>query len=315
MSKQTVTPGTSTTPVTPVTPTASATPVTVIGLGPMGRAMVGAFLDGGHQVTVWNRTASRADELVARGAVRAATVDEALAANELVILSLTDYDAMYALLGPATGALAGRVLVNLSSDTPKRAQEAAAWAAGHGARHLSGGVQVPPSGIGKPESATFYSGPKDVFEEHAATLGVLTGTNYLGEDPALAPLYYQLQMDIFWTAMTSSLHALAVARAHGISAGDFLPYAVPTLASLPGFLAFYAPRIDRGAYPGDVDRLAMGAASVDHVLHTTRDAGVDTTLPAAVLDLFRRGVTAGHAADSFTSLIEVLADGPVTTGV
>src|SRR3954447_1888627 len=45
--------------------------VTVIGLGPMGRAMVDAFLDRGHAVTVWNRTASKAEELVARGAVLA----------------------------------------------------------------------------------------------------------------------------------------------------------------------------------------------------------------------------------------------------
>ncbi|MFD5112488.1 NAD(P)-dependent oxidoreductase [Streptomyces sp. NPDC058391] len=279
--------------------------VTVIGLGPMGQAMVRAFLDDGRQVTVWNRTASRADELVARGATRAATVEEALTANELVILSLTDYDAMYAILGPAAGSLSGRVLVNLSSDTPAKAREAAGWAAGHGARYLAGGVQVPPSGIGRPESSTFYSGPKDVFEAHAGSLAVLTGTDYRGEDPGLAPLYYQMQMDIFWTAMTSYLHALAVADANGISAAEFLPYATSTVSSLPGFLAFYAPRIDGGEHPGDVDKLAMGVASVDHIVHTAKDAGVDTALPEAVLGLFRRGVAAGHADDSFTSLIEV----------
>ncbi|MEV4184161.1 NAD(P)-binding domain-containing protein, partial [Streptosporangium canum] len=42
--------------------------VTVIGLGPMGQAMADAYLDGGYEVTVWNRTAGRADRLVARGA-------------------------------------------------------------------------------------------------------------------------------------------------------------------------------------------------------------------------------------------------------
>ncbi|MEV4441143.1 NAD(P)-binding domain-containing protein, partial [Streptomyces sp. NPDC049577] len=149
-------------------------PVTVIGLGPMGRAMVQAFLTNGHEVTVWNRTAARADDLVALGARRAATAEEALAANELVVLSLTDYDAMYAVLEPAADALAGRVLVNLSSDTPEKARAAARWAEGHGARYLTGGVQTPPSGIGDRASSTFYSGPRDVFEAHAPTLEVLT---------------------------------------------------------------------------------------------------------------------------------------------
>ncbi|MGW0563801.1 NAD(P)-dependent oxidoreductase [Streptomyces sp. NPDC003016] len=279
--------------------------VTVIGLGPMGQATVGAFLKAGHEVTVWNRTASRADELVARGARRAATAEEALAANELVFLSLTDYDAMYAVLEPAAASLDGRVLVNLSSDTPARARAAATWAAGHGAQHLTGGVQSSPSTIGGPDVSTYYSGPKDVFEAHRDTLKVLTGTDYKGEDPGLAALFYQLQMDIFWTSLVSWLHVLAVADANGITAGEFLPHASETFASMPDFLRFYTPRIDAGHHPGDVDRLAMGVASVGHVLHTTRDAGVDPALPAALLDIFERGMAAGHAGDSVTSLVEV----------
>ncbi|MEN8656045.1 NAD(P)-binding domain-containing protein [Streptomyces sp. 21So2-11] len=279
--------------------------VTVIGLGPMGQAMVAAFLDRGHEVTVWNRTASRADELVARGARRAATVEQALEANKLVILSLTDYDAMYALLEPATAALSGRVVVNLSSDTPRKAREAAKWAAGHGARYLTGGVQTNPPGIGKPESSTYYSGPREVFEAHQDTLEVLTGTDYKGEDPGSAALYYQLGMDLFWTTLVAWLHALAVAEANGITAEEFLPHAAESMATMPAFFSFYTARIDAGEHPGDVDRLAMGAASVEHVLHTARDAGVDTALPAAVLDIFRRGVAAGHAGDSATSLIEI----------
>ncbi|CAM5598147.1 6-phosphogluconate dehydrogenase OS=Streptomyces antimycoticus OX=68175 GN=SSPO_095210 PE=3 SV=1 [Streptomyces antimycoticus] len=45
--------------------------VTVLGLGPMGRALAGAFLDAGLRTTVWNRTAGRDGELVERGAVSA----------------------------------------------------------------------------------------------------------------------------------------------------------------------------------------------------------------------------------------------------
>lgn len=39
---------------------------------------------------------------------------------------------------------------------------------------------------------------------------------------------------------------------------------------------------------------------------TNADAGVDTALPAAVVDLFRRGMEAGHATDSFSALVEVM---------
>ncbi|MFC9750935.1 NAD(P)-dependent oxidoreductase [Streptomyces niveus] len=280
--------------------------VTVIGLGPMGRAMAGTYLDSGHPVTVWNRTTSRADDLVARGATLAAGPAEALSASEFVVLSLTDLDAMYAVLGSATDALPGRMLINLSSDTPDKARAAATWAGGHGARYLTGGVTTSPDGIGDRDSVTFYSGPTSVFEAGREVLEVLTSTDYRGEDPGLAALYYQLQMGVFWTTSLAFLHSLAVADAHGIKAAEVVPYLSTTARSMPDFFGFYSPRIDAGEHPGDVDRLAMGVASVDHVAQTSKDAGVDASLIETVLAIFERGVKAGHAESSFTSLIEGL---------
>lgn len=280
--------------------------VTVIGLGPMGQAMAGAYLAAGYEVTVWNRTPARADELVARGAKRAASVEAALSAAELVVLSLIDYDAVNSVLAQAPEAvLAGHVLVNLTSDTPDRVRRDAAWLTERGAVQITGGVQVPPPGIGTPEAVTYYSGPEHVIEAHRSALEVLSGIDYLGEDQGLAPLYYQIGIDMFWTALAGYLHGQAVAEANGISAEDFLPRAVKSM-DLRYFLEFYAPRITAGNHEGDVDRISMGVASVEHVLRTTEAAGVDGTLPAAVLEIFRRGVAAGHGQSSLTSLVGVL---------
>jgi len=282
--------------------------VTIIGLGPMGQAMAAVFLDRGYEVTVWNRTAGKADALATKGAIKASSVNEAIAANDLIILSLTDYDAMYAILEQAARELSGKVFVNLSSDTPKKAREAAKWLEARGARQLTGGVQVPPSGIGKAESSTYYSGTKEVFDAHKKTLEVLTGADYRGEDPGLAALYYQIQMDMFWTSMLSYLHAISLAGANGLTAEQIRPYAIETMKSLPMFIEFYTPRIDAGEHPGDVDRLGMGVASVDHIVHTSKDAGIDASLPAAVLEVFKRGMANGQAVNSFTSLIEVFKE-------
>lgn len=57
--------------------------MTVIGLGAMGSALAETFLATGHRTTVWNRSADKADDLVAKGAVRAATVTDAAAASPL----------------------------------------------------------------------------------------------------------------------------------------------------------------------------------------------------------------------------------------
>ncbi|WP_419998697.1 NAD(P)-dependent oxidoreductase [Streptomyces boninensis] len=290
-------------------PTTPKPHITVIGLGPMGHAMATAFRAAGHPVTVWNRTPGRATALLDQGATEAATVPDALDAGDLTVLSLTDYPAMYAILDPYTPHLHGKTLVNLSSDTPEQARKGAAWAAGHGAGFLSGGVGAAPSGIGDPENSfTYYSGDKALFETHEPTLGVLTRTDYRGSDPGLAQLHYQLQMAMFWPAMLSYVHATALARANGISAAELLPYAVETLGSLPHFAEFYAPRIDAGHHEGDVDRLTMAEASIDHVRHTAADSGVSPGLNDALFAAVRRAIADGRGAHSLTSLGDLFAE-------
>ncbi|KAA2254477.1 NAD(P)-dependent oxidoreductase [Solihabitans fulvus] len=284
----------------------NAAAVTVIGLGPMGQAMVRALLAAGHRTTVWNRTASRADELVAEGAVRAATVADAVAASELVVLSLTDYRAMYDILGAAGDALVDRVVVNLSSDTPNETRAAATWLAQRGADLVAGGVMVPAPLVGTDAAYVFYSGPRAAFEANRETLAVIGRPEYRGEDHALAQLYYQAQLDIFLTSLSAYLHAVALVGSAGVSAEEFAPYAVDNLNSLSMYVAQAAKNIDSGQHPGDLANAAMMGATADHILGASRAAGIDLELPGTVKAHYDRAIAAGHGADSWTSLFEVI---------
>ncbi|NUS74023.1 MAG: NAD(P)-dependent oxidoreductase, partial [Corynebacteriales bacterium] len=145
----------------------SARSVSVIGLGPMGQAMVRAFLDAGVEVTVWNRSPDKVDAMVTLGAKSAATVADALNANDVTVVSLTHYAAMYDVLGQAPEALAGKVIANLSSDSPEKARDGAAWVRSHGAEFISGGVMSAGENITHPASYIFYSGPREIFDAHA----------------------------------------------------------------------------------------------------------------------------------------------------
>ncbi|URN09354.1 NAD(P)-binding domain-containing protein [Actinomadura madurae] len=90
-------------------------PVTVIGLGLMGRALAGAFLRAGHPTTMWNRTASKAEQLVAEGARLAPTVGDALETSSVAIVCLTDYEVVRELFGADEIKLDGTLLINLTS--------------------------------------------------------------------------------------------------------------------------------------------------------------------------------------------------------
>ncbi|RZQ63811.1 NAD(P)-dependent oxidoreductase [Amycolatopsis suaedae] len=285
----------------------NATGVTLIGLGPMGRAMVRRFLAGGHPTTVWNRTVSRADELVAEGAVPAGSVAQALAANELVVLSLTDYQAMYDILGQAEDALAGRVIVNLSSDTPQASRDAADWLAARGAKLVVGGVMVPEELVGTEQAYVFYSGPKAEFDRFEATLARIGRPDYRGEDHALAQLYYQAQLDMFLTALAAYLHANALVGSAGVSPSTFSPYAKETFDTLSYYFDDVVKQLEDGEYPGDGATVVMMGATADHIVGASEAAGVDTVLPKAVQSLYARTIAAGRGKEGWPSLIEVIS--------
>lgn len=288
----------------------SPEPVTVIGLGPMGRAMAAALLRAGHPVTVWNRTPGRAGELVRAGAVEAGTPAGAVAASPLTILSLTDYPAMYDILGDAgTDVLTGRDLINLSSDTPDASRAAAGWAGGRGAGFLTGGIMVPAPAVGGPGAFVFYSGPETVFAAHEAALRVIGETRYLGADPGLAQLFYQAHLDVFLTSLSALLHATALVTAAGVPAGDFLPGAMGMLTGIPAMVgsgAEVAAALEAGEHPGDLSTASMMGATADHILRTSERSGVDRELPAAVKAHYDRAIAAGLGGRNWTALYKVI---------
>jgi 3-hydroxyisobutyrate dehydrogenase-like beta-hydroxyacid dehydrogenase len=162
------------------------TPVTVIGLGLMGRALAGAFLRAGHPTTVWNRTPAKADQLVAEGARLAPTIGDALEPGALNIICVTDYQAVYELLGASDVELDGTMLINLTSGDSAQAREAARWAEQRGARYLDGAIMAIPQAIGTAEAVILHSGPQPDFEAHESTLEALGSVSYLGADHGLA---------------------------------------------------------------------------------------------------------------------------------
>ncbi|CAM05786.1 3-hydroxyisobutyrate dehydrogenase-like beta-hydroxyacid dehydrogenase [Saccharopolyspora erythraea NRRL 2338] len=286
-----------------------AAPVTVVGLGPMGYALAEAFLAAGHPTTVWNRSAHKADPLVAEGAVRAATAAEALAASDLAVVCVADYAAMHAALDHCGTALSGKVLVNLCSGTPQEAREALTWATAHGAGYLDGAIMVPVEVIGTPSSVVFYSGAREPFDAHRNTLDALGGVpRYLGGDAGLAVLHNTALLGLMWATVNGFLHAAALVESGGVGVADFAETAVDWfLPSVTGeILRAEAARIDREEFPGDGGTLAMCLTAIEHIVRTSRDAGISDEVPSQLKALGDRAVAAGYGDENYMSLIKVL---------
>lgn len=273
----------------------------------MGRALAGAFLAAGHPTTVWNRTPGKGEDLVERGAIRAATAAEAVRASDVVVVCLYDYEVSQAVLGPIAEEFSGRVLVNLTSDTPERSREAAAWAAEHGIDYLDGAIMVPVTVIGREGALLFHSGPRSAFERHEGTLKALGGkTVYLGEDHGLAAVYDNALLDFFWTGMYGLVHAFALAGADGVKGTDLAPYLTDLLAIFPPSIAETAREVDSGDYPGEQAPLVTEAANVDHIIHASEHRGLDVRALGGIKAALDTAIAKGYGANGWTAVIEAL---------
>jgi 3-hydroxyisobutyrate dehydrogenase-like beta-hydroxyacid dehydrogenase len=89
-----------------------------IGLGHMGAALAGRLLQAGHEVTVYNRTPSRAQALIDQGAHRAAQVADACQ-GDAVITMLADDEAVQDVVLGAGGVLRalGQHTIHVSMST------------------------------------------------------------------------------------------------------------------------------------------------------------------------------------------------------
>ena len=139
--------------------------VTVIGAGRMGSALATVLFHKGFATTVWNRTGAKAEVLSRLGLSVAQSVEESVREADIVVVSLSDYSSTRQLLQQPDieTALRGKIVVQLSSGTPKEAREMDCWARRCGIPYLDGAILGSPAWIGTPAATIFYSGPAEVF--------------------------------------------------------------------------------------------------------------------------------------------------------
>jgi 3-hydroxyisobutyrate dehydrogenase-like beta-hydroxyacid dehydrogenase len=283
-------------------------PVTVIGLGMMGAALAGAFLKEGHRTTVWNRSAGKADALVEQGAVRAESITGAVAASEVLVICVVDYEALHSILDPVGGELTGKVIINLTSGLPEDARKTATWAENSGAQYLDGTIMAIPPGIGLPQTLLFYSGSQSTFEANQVTLRTLGGNSvFLSSDAGIAALYDLALLSILWPALSGALHGFALLGSEKISATALLPFIEPWImhAVLPT-IQDSAQQVDAGAYGTDISTVSLSAMGLAKMVKASKAQGIRPDLMLPIKNFLEKRVADGYGADALASMVEVI---------
>ena len=161
--------------------------IAYLGMGTMGRGMASNLIKAGHEVTVWNRSAERCADLVARGARQAATPAEAVKGAELIMYCLSDDAAVEDLVWGAGDLLSavqpGQIVVDMTTLYPSVSlKEAAAYGA-KGARFLDAPVFGSKNEAAGGGLWIVVGGDKALYEEVKPVLEVISETtHYMGEN-------------------------------------------------------------------------------------------------------------------------------------
>ncbi|ALE84378.1 NAD(P)-binding domain-containing protein [Pseudonocardia sp. HH130629-09] len=263
-----------------MTDTNATTTVSVLGLGAMGAAIAGALAADGRRVRAWNRT----PKALPHGGIDVeASAATAVTGADLVVLCVRDHSASRAVLDQVARHVAGRVVVNLSTGTPVEAAESARQAAGLGVRYVTGAVMVPTPMVGTEHCVVLYAGDPADLERLAPLSAAMRGTSdVVGGDHTVPPALDLAMLDIYFAGMYAHLHATALAAANGIAPHRFLPYAQGIVTTLGASLADLTTSIGSRRYDSGQARLDMCLSFLEHVVASSRDAGIDPGLAETV---------------------------------
>jgi len=140
-----------------------------IGLGVMGSRMAKRLLDAGHTVSVYNRTKSKADALIAGGAVWADSPRQVVEASDVTFSMVTNTKALDAITqgpdGVLAGLKAGKIYVDMSTVSPEKSQAVAAQVAEKGAVMLDSPVSGSVETLEAGKLSVMVGGDQTAFEK------------------------------------------------------------------------------------------------------------------------------------------------------
>ena len=227
----------------------------LIGLGLMGRPMGMNLLKAGHQLTVWNRTSERAQELVKAGAILAKTPREVAAASEFLLTIVSDPAALESVLwgheGQNDGALAGlrggSIYVDSSTISPSLVRRIAAACKERGVRFLDAPVTGGDWGAREGNLVFMIGGDAETLRDAESVLGVL-GKKWFHLGPNGAGQTVKLAMNAVLALEVGAMaEAIALVTKAGLK-GEQLVEVMQASMARSGVLDVKSPLMLKGDY-------------------------------------------------------------------
>ena len=209
-----------------------------IGLGAMGVGIAHNLLKAGHELSVWNRTASKADALVIAGATLAKTPREAAVGKAVVYSVMAEDQAQLAITagedGIAAGLPEGAIHIAVGTISVAAADRLEALHKAHKQRYISAPVFGRPDAAAAGKMFIVAAGPKDAIDD-AGPLFSVTGQKLfrVGEKPSAANLIKLCGNFSILAAIETMAEAMSLAEKGGVPKATLLEVMTGTIFDAP----------------------------------------------------------------------------------
>jgi len=263
-----------------------------IGLGNMGQPMSTRLLEAGYQVTVYNRNAAKAAEVVKAGAKLVNSPKEAAAGADVVFTMIADNAALEAVTLGENGAVAGlkpgAILVDMSTVEPVGSMKVNAAVEAKGCKFLrapvTGSTVLAKAGT----IGILASGDKAAYEKTLELFKILGKAQfYLGGGEESRYMKIALNMMI-GTSMQMFAESLVLGTKAGLNRAQMIEVICGSVVGSP-FIQYKAKPLAEGNYaPAFSTRLME--KDFDLALSMAKGGGV----PLPVTSLVRQMLAAAH---------------------
>lgn len=283
------------------------TDISVIGLGDMGSALARTLLENGYSVTVWNRSTSKAEPLVAAGATLAASAGDAIAASPATITCITSHDRTIELVRELDTPLEGKTIIELSTGGIEEAESLAKILEENGAAWLIGAINAYPSAIGKAETVLMMAGRDETWSNCEKVIKTLGGSSLcVGEQASMVPTLFAALFTTRQGFMWGMIFGGLACRKAGIPLETFASQVPISMGVLPSYHQYFSDSVAEGSFESPEATLATYSAALDDALSTFDALGATADLPRLFSQLAHKGVEAGMEKKALTALIELL---------
>ncbi len=278
-----------------------------IGLGLMGRPMALRLLRAGYQLTVWNRTPSKADQLSDEGAIVASTPDELAHHSDVIFSIVTGPQAMWEILcgkrGVLAGARRGTVMIDMSTIGLQSALKCAAACRKARLDFLDAPVTGSLPGAENGSLTVMVGGERSLFEEHLKILQIFGRVLYVGPQ-GMGALVKLVQNLLAAAIVESFAEGAQLAQSHGLNIAT-----VAEVLSMTGvdsvFLRAKASKMVDADFSVQFS-LANMMKDLGLVLEAARDGEVKLPVAKQLFEVYRKGVEAGFGEEDYAALLKTV---------